>query len=92
MRSGSGLSPERRRTFFEDADGGRMKVKDNVKRLVNFRPQNLMDVIAQFKADHADELSQEKEKMWCLLMPEDEEQDAPGDAQESEEKNQVSLH
>ncbi|HAG31217.1 MAG TPA: hypothetical protein DCL39_17280 [Alteromonas macleodii] len=50
------------------------------------------DIIAQFKADHADELSQEKEKMWCLLMPEDEEQDAPGDAQESEEKNQVSLH
>ena len=37
-------------------------------------------------------ISQEKEKMWCLLMPEDEEQDAPGDAQESEEKNQVSLH
>lgn len=43
---GRGLSPERRRTFFEDADGGRMKVKDNVKRLVNFRPQNLMDSYA----------------------------------------------
>ena len=26
------------------------------------------DIIAQFKADHADELSQEKEKMWCLLI------------------------
>lgn len=40
---GRGLSPERRRTFFEDADNGRMKVKDNVKRMVSFRPQNLMD-------------------------------------------------
>lgn len=40
---GRGLSPERRRTFFEDAGDGRMKVKDNVKRLVNFRPQNLME-------------------------------------------------
>ncbi|MEZ9083215.1 protein-glutamate O-methyltransferase [Vibrio harveyi] len=43
---GRGLSPERRRTFFEDAGEGRMKVKDNVKRLVNFRPQNLMDSYA----------------------------------------------
>ncbi len=43
---GRGLSPERRRTFFEDAGDGRMKVKDNVKRLVNFRPQNLMDSYA----------------------------------------------
>ncbi|WP_229769175.1 CheR family methyltransferase, partial [Vibrio cholerae] len=40
---GRGLSPERRRVFFEDAGDGRMKVKDNVKRLVNFRPQNLME-------------------------------------------------
>ncbi|CAH0540891.1 protein-glutamate O-methyltransferase [Vibrio marisflavi] len=40
---GRGLSPERRRTFFEDAGDGRMKIKDNVKRLVNFRPQNLME-------------------------------------------------
>jgi chemotaxis protein methyltransferase CheR len=40
---GRGLSPERRLTFFEDAGDGRMKVKDNVKRMVNFRPQNLMD-------------------------------------------------
>ena len=40
---GRGLSPERRRTFFEDAGDGKMKVKDNVKRLVNFRPQNLME-------------------------------------------------
>ena len=43
---GRGLSPERRRTFFEDAGDGRMKVKDNVKRLVSFRPQNLMDSYA----------------------------------------------
>lgn len=43
---GSGLSPERRRTLFEDAGDGRMKVKDNVKRMVNFRPQNLMDSYA----------------------------------------------
>ncbi|MBE4578298.1 chemotaxis protein CheR [Vibrio navarrensis] len=43
---GRGLSPERRRTFFEDTGDGRMKVKDNVKRLVNFRPQNLMDSYA----------------------------------------------
>ncbi|MCG7491229.1 MULTISPECIES: protein-glutamate O-methyltransferase [Vibrio] len=40
---GRGLSPERRKNFFEDAGDGRMKVKDNVKRLVNFRPQNLME-------------------------------------------------
>ncbi|AUI85566.1 chemotaxis protein CheR [Vibrio azureus] len=40
---GRGLSAERRRMFFEDAGDGRMKVRDNVKRLVNFRPQNLMD-------------------------------------------------
>lgn len=43
---GRGLSPERRRTFFEDAGDGRMKVNDNVKRMVNFRPQNLMDSYA----------------------------------------------
>ena len=43
---GGGLSPERRRTFFEDAGDGRMKVKDNVKRMVNFRPQNLMESYA----------------------------------------------
>jgi chemotaxis protein methyltransferase CheR len=43
---GRGLSPERRRNFFEDVGDGRMKVKDNVKRLVNFRPQNLMDSYA----------------------------------------------
>jgi chemotaxis protein methyltransferase CheR len=43
---GRGLSPERRRTFFEDAGSGKMKVKDNVKRMVNFRPQNLMESYA----------------------------------------------
>ncbi|BCL68841.1 Chemotaxis protein methyltransferase [Vibrio nigripulchritudo MADA3029] len=40
---GRGLSPERRKMFFEDAGDSKMKVKDNVKRMVNFRPQNLMD-------------------------------------------------
>ena len=54
--------------------------------------QRNSDIIAQFKADHADELSKDKEKMWCLLMPEDEEQEAPGDAPNSGEKNQVSIH
>ncbi|GLQ71417.1 chemotaxis protein CheR [Vibrio sp. vnigr-6D03] len=43
---GRGLSPERRKTFFEDAGDSKMKVKDNVKRMVNFRPQNLMDSYA----------------------------------------------
>ncbi|PJC86001.1 chemotaxis protein CheR [Vibrio sp. HA2012] len=43
---GRGLSPERRRAFFEEAGGGKMKVKDNVKRMVNFRPQNLMESYA----------------------------------------------
>jgi chemotaxis protein methyltransferase CheR len=43
---GRGLSPERRRAFFDDAGDGRMKVKDHVKRLVNFRPQNLMESYA----------------------------------------------
>ena len=54
--------------------------------------QRNSDIIAQFKADHADELSKDKGKMWCLLMPEDEEQEAPGDAPDSGEKNQVSIH
>ncbi|MDP5254263.1 MULTISPECIES: protein-glutamate O-methyltransferase CheR [unclassified Vibrio] len=40
---GRGLSPERRRVFFEEAGNGKMRVKDNVKRMVNFRPQNLME-------------------------------------------------
>ncbi|MCY9845350.1 protein-glutamate O-methyltransferase [Vibrio caribbeanicus] len=43
---GRGLSPERRNNFFEEVGDGRMKVKDNVKRLVNFKPQNLMDSYA----------------------------------------------
>ncbi|MCG3758386.1 chemotaxis protein CheR [Vibrio cincinnatiensis] len=43
---GRGLSPERRRAFFEEVGDGRMRVKDNVKRLVNFRPQNLMESYA----------------------------------------------
>lgn len=41
-----GLSPERRRFFFENNGDGRMKVNDKVKRMVNFRPQNLKDSYA----------------------------------------------
>ncbi|KLV11026.1 MULTISPECIES: CheR family methyltransferase [Photobacterium] len=41
-----GLSPERRRMFFENNGDGRMKVNDKVKRMVNFRPQNLKDSYA----------------------------------------------
>jgi len=41
-----GLSPERRRVFFENNGDGRMKVNDKVKRMVNFRPQNLKDSYA----------------------------------------------
>ncbi|OOE99080.1 CheR family methyltransferase [Salinivibrio sp. IB643] len=40
---GRGLSPERRRTFFEDVGDGKMRIKDNIKRMVTFRPQNLME-------------------------------------------------
>ncbi|CAH0525145.1 CheR family methyltransferase [Vibrio hippocampi] len=43
---GRGLSPERRRAFFEPTTDGKMKIKDNVKRMVNFRTQNLMDSYA----------------------------------------------
>jgi chemotaxis protein methyltransferase CheR len=43
---GRGLSPERRRTFFENSSGGKMKIKDNVKKLVSFRSQNLMESYA----------------------------------------------
>ncbi|OEF59524.1 chemotaxis protein CheR [Enterovibrio norvegicus] len=38
-----GLSPERKRKFFEDAGEGRMKVNDSLKRMVTFKPQNLME-------------------------------------------------
>ncbi|MDD1783296.1 protein-glutamate O-methyltransferase [Enterovibrio sp. ZSDZ35] len=38
-----GLSPERKRQFFEDVGDGRMKIKDPLKRMVTFKPQNLMD-------------------------------------------------
>lgn len=41
-----GLSPERRRTFFENNGDGRMKINDKVKRMVSFRPQNLKDSYA----------------------------------------------
>lgn len=39
-----GLSPERKRQFFEPVgDGSRMKINDRVKKLVNFRHFNLLD-------------------------------------------------
>ena len=41
-----GLSPERRRMFFEDNGDGRMRVNNKVKQMVNFRPQNLKDSYA----------------------------------------------
>lgn len=41
-----GLSPERRRMFFEDKGHGRMAVNRKVKQMVNFRAQNLKDSYA----------------------------------------------
>ncbi|XQW85798.1 CheR family methyltransferase [Thalassotalea piscium] len=38
-----GLSAERKRQFFENADNGMMKVKDHVKKMVNFRQLNLLN-------------------------------------------------
>lgn len=38
-----GLSEERKRQFFEKSDNGMMKVKDHVKKLVNFRQLNLLN-------------------------------------------------
>ncbi len=38
-----GLSLERKRQFFELGDNGMLKVKANVKALVNFRPLNLLN-------------------------------------------------
>lgn len=38
-----GLSAERKKQFFEPGDNGMLKVKDNVKKLVSFRPLNLLN-------------------------------------------------
>ncbi|MBU1310434.1 protein-glutamate O-methyltransferase CheR [Rheinheimera muenzenbergensis] len=38
-----GLSPERRTKFFEDSGKGMMRIKDNVRKNVNFRHLNLLD-------------------------------------------------
>ncbi|MBL4942766.1 MAG: protein-glutamate O-methyltransferase CheR [Colwellia sp.] len=38
-----GLSPERKRQFFEDGDNGMLKIKEVVKKMVNFRPLNLLN-------------------------------------------------
>jgi len=38
-----GLSPERERQFFEKGDNGMLKVKDEVKKMVSFRPLNLLN-------------------------------------------------
>lgn len=40
---GRGLSAERKRQFFENGDNGMLKVKDQVKKMVNFRPLNLLN-------------------------------------------------
>ncbi len=37
-----GLSPERKKLFFENGDNGMLKVKDSVKKSVNFRQLNLL--------------------------------------------------
>lgn len=38
-----GLSPERKKLFFEDGDNGMLKVKNSVKKMVTFRPLNLLN-------------------------------------------------
>jgi chemotaxis protein methyltransferase CheR len=38
-----GLSEERKRQFFEAGNNGMLKVKDQVKNMVNFRPLNLLN-------------------------------------------------
>ncbi len=38
-----GLSPERRTKFFEDSGKGMMRLRDNVRKNVNFRHLNLLD-------------------------------------------------
>ncbi|RXJ72894.1 chemotaxis protein CheR [Veronia nyctiphanis] len=38
-----GLSEARKKQFFDDAGDGKMKIKDQTKRLINFRQQNLLD-------------------------------------------------
>jgi len=38
-----GLSTSRKQQFFEDGDNGMLKLKDNVKRMVNFRHLNLLN-------------------------------------------------
>lgn len=38
-----GLSPERKRLFFENAGDDRMMVNQSLKKMVTFKPQNLMD-------------------------------------------------
>ncbi len=43
---GRGLSLERKRQFFQDSGNGSMQVVDKVRKMVNFRPQNLMSSYA----------------------------------------------
>jgi len=38
-----GLSAERKNKFFEQGDNGMLKVKDQVKNMVSFRPLNLLN-------------------------------------------------
>lgn len=41
--SRGGLTPERRRRFFEDADQGQLRIKPEIKQLIQFQPHNLID-------------------------------------------------
>jgi chemotaxis protein methyltransferase CheR len=38
-----GLSPQRKQKFFQDSGQGMMQVKDNIRRMTNFRHLNLLD-------------------------------------------------
>jgi chemotaxis protein methyltransferase CheR len=38
-----GLSAERKRQFFDNGDNGMLKIKDQVKKMVSFRPLNLLN-------------------------------------------------
>lgn len=40
---GRGLSAERKRLFFEAGDNGMLKIKDEVKKMVSFKPLNLLN-------------------------------------------------
>ncbi|WP_111976566.1 CheR family methyltransferase [Algibacillus agarilyticus] len=43
---GRGLSPERKRQFFEQAENGNMRLKADIRRMTSFRQVNLLDSYA----------------------------------------------